>query len=78
MGEYGSNSFIVKNSDGEVVKKIYAFRQIIDLVEKEGDTLFLHGSAKIEEEGGRFSYRFNKDVQPQDIRRAYREFFDYY
>ena len=77
MGEYGSNSFIVRNSDGEAVKRIHAFRQIIELVEKEGDALFVHGDATISEEGGAFSYQFNKDVQPQHIRRAYIKFFGY-
>ncbi len=78
MSEYGSNVFIVKNSDGEEVKTIHAFHQIIDLVYKEGDALFEHGDATISEKGGSFSYHFNKDVQPQHIRRAYEDFFGYY
>ncbi len=77
MGEYGSNSFLIKNSDGEVIKRIHAFRQIIDVMEKEQDTLFLHGNATIEEEGGAFSYSFNQEVQPQHIRKAYEDFFGY-
>ena len=77
MGEYGSNPFIVRNSDGEFVKRIHAFRQIIELVEKEKDTLFVHGDASISEEGGAFTYHFGRDVQPQHIRRAYIKFFGY-
>ena len=78
MGEYGGNHFIVRNSSGEDVKVIYKFHQIIDLVEKEKDTLFLNGDASISEIGGAFTYRFNKDVQPQHIRRAYEDFFGYF
>lgn len=66
--------FKIYDSDGNFVKDIHALRQINELIPNH-DEWFNNGDAEIIK--GSFKYKFNKDVKPQDIRKAWYEDMGY-
>lgn len=66
--------FRIYDSGGKFVKDIHALRQITELVNTH-DEWFENGDAEIQT--GAFTYKFNKDVKPQDIRKAWYDFMGY-